>query len=183
MDSLAVCGLGGNNIVVSLEGMIHMRGAESLVLAGLVALIGVGFWQGKNLWPTLESQARSLVGARPIARVVPVKEAKPDQKAIRRARSKAGKGANAPSTPDSVNPENLIVVDVPPPADPTPQSLTPGTTRSALQQQYGTPSLDVTARQGGQLVERYYYFSKNAGQVTVATLRDGKVVSAEAVPY
>jgi hypothetical protein len=65
---------------------------------------------------------------------------------------------------------------------PAPQNLIVGTTRAALEQQYGKPTVDVVARHDGSLVERYFYVSRDHAHITVATLRDGKVVSAASVP-
>jgi hypothetical protein len=64
---------------------------------------------------------------------------------------------------------------------PNANNIKAGTTRTELRARYGNPTLDVTARRDGRLVERYYYLSEDQSQLTVATLQDGAVTQTETV--
>lgn len=157
-----------------------MRGIESLMLAGLVGLLGVGVWQGRHWLPNLlpsatqssvapgigsKKESEGKLAAKKLART-PAKSRKP-------AVTAAGMLPGVPST--------TTTVVVPLPSIPTAGSIKAGTSRTELRARYGDPSLDISARQNGRLVERFYYLSSDETQLTVATLQDGNVTSAETV--
>jgi len=54
-----------------------------------------------------------------------------------------------------------------------------GTTRSDLQKRYGAPTVAVSSVRDGRLVELYYYVKPDRANMVVATLREGKLVSAQ----
>jgi hypothetical protein len=160
-----------------------MRGVETLLLAALVGLLGLGLWQDQKWLPDFGLYARSAV----VATSIP--KATTEQKPKLSTRAAHGRSRTAQDRElilamgEQDNASNSIVVEVPVPGTPNVGNLTVGTTRSALRKQYGEPMLDVTARREGRLVERYYYMAGDGGRLTVATLHDGKVVAIEALPY
>lgn len=150
------------------------------MLAGLVALLGLGIWQGRHLLPDLLSHAKTASVA-PAAK--PLTEAHPKAavKKSRLARGKAAKPEFAALDRLAAEPGSSTVVVVPIPSMPTSASIKTGTSRNELRARYGDPSLNVSARRDGRLVERYYYLSDDQTLLTVATLQDGTVTSAETV--
>ena len=161
------------------QGCIDMRGIETLTLASLVGLVGVGIWQaGKWLPAQVSHEATAAVS--PLNRNVPEKLHHSASKTSRSGNPKTDdrRGSNAAASPAESG--NHIVVRVPLPAVPNQSDCAPGTTRSQLREQYGEPALSVMSRRGGRLVEQYYY-NADLSHFVVATLHDGTVVFAETV--
>jgi hypothetical protein len=165
-----------------------MRGLESLMLAAL-SVGGVAVWHGDKLVPQFSSSNRVpvIISASPVVYRQPVDNRihRAAGRALRNTASDVNRqrehfGALEPASND---PTGSIVVDVPAPTPQCPPDVSLGVSRSALREKYGEPTFDVTARQQGQLVERYYYYAKDVGRLTVATLRDGRVVDTQAVAY
>jgi hypothetical protein len=157
-----------------------MRGMESLMLAALVALLGLGIWQGRNWLP---QAIRQTISPPLSSATLPSKDDHP-KVTVKKSRLTHGKSAK----PEFSTMERLIseqdsptVVVVPLPAMPNANNIKAGTTRTELRARYGNPTLDVTARRDGRLVERYYYLSEDQSQLTVATLQDGAVTQTETV--
>jgi hypothetical protein len=157
-----------------------MRGLESLMLAALVALLGLGIWQGRNWLPGLLHHTTTA----PLSSAnKPAKELHP-KVTVKKGRFAHGKSAK----PEFAAVDRLIaeqdsatVVVVPLPGMPKAGNIKAGTSRTELRARYGEPTLDVAARRDGRLVERFYYLSEDQSQVTVATLKDGAVTHAETV--
>lgn len=155
-----------------------MRGIELLMIAGIVAVITLAAWQGRR-WigigsPSLTTNTHAAAGSTPA-----------EGKAARDAKSKTALShgsrrslASSSLPPAEVN-EALSVIVVPVRLAPTPEDLVPGTRSSEVLRVYGQPSLQFSYSENGSLVERMYYASAREGGFTVATLRDGKVVSAQ----
>jgi hypothetical protein len=158
-----------------------MRGLETFMVAGLIGLVGVAVWQGRHWFPALTpSGASSMVS--PVSAAL-AKNAK-DHKGL----SKLAKNSERRSTFRDAHSGNVAALDggiseviVPLPGFPTSKTLAVGTTRSELRERYGVPTLDVSSSRDGSLVERYYYVNPNDAHLTVATLHNGKLVSAETV--
>lgn len=157
-----------------------MRGMETITLAALLGLVAIGVWQGTKRFPGLFPHA----GPAPVSAV--------DIKALEQlhAHSQALKGrpgnrrANERHFSNSVTElpgaiDSTVVV-VPLPAPPNESNFRAGITRSQLREQFGDPALDVVARRDGRLIERFYY-NADQGHFVVATLNDGRVVSAERI--
>jgi hypothetical protein len=158
---------------------IDMRGLETLTLASLVGLVGVGIWQGGKWLPALVSH-EATAAISPLNRNVP-KEL--HHSASKTSRSGNPKTDNRRASNTAASPTQSgapIVIYVPPPAVPNQSNCAPGATRSQLREQYGEPALSVVSRRDGRLVEQYYY---NADQThfVVATLHDGTVAFAETI--
>ena len=157
-----------------------MRGLESLMLAALVALLGLGIWQGRNWFPGLLHRTT----AAPLSSTAkPAQEVHP-KVTVKKSRLVHGKSAK----PEFAAIDRLIaeqnsstVVVVPLPGMPKAGSIKAGTSRTELRARYGDPTLDVAARRDGRLIERFYYLSEDQSQLTVATLQDGAVTHAETV--
>ncbi len=58
-----------------------------------------------------------------------------------------------------------------------------GTTRSELRERYGVPTLAVSSVRDGALVELYYYVQPDRVKLVIATLREGKLVSAQTASF
>jgi hypothetical protein len=156
-----------------------MRGLETFMVAGLIGLVGVAVWQGRHWFPALTpSGASSMVSPVPVALA----------KDLKSLHSKLAKNSERRSTLRDAHSGNVAVLDggisevvVPLPGFPTSKTLAVGTTRSELRERYGVPTLNVLSSRDGSLVERYYYVNPNDAHLTVATLHNGKLVSAETV--
>lgn len=157
-----------------------MRGLESLMLAGLAALLGLGVWQGRNWLPNLLPNAGSApVTASPGAQKKI--DSKPKAKKHRLVSGAAVNAKFAAVDRLAAGPGGSTVVLVPLPSMPTSRNIKAGTSRTDLRARYGDPTLNVSSRREGRLIERYYYLSDDQTILTVATLQDGTVTSAETV--
>jgi hypothetical protein len=158
-----------------------MRGMEVLVMAGLLGLVAVGVWNGRRWLPEWHSSDVPVVATAGVA-------GKPDTKLVRTS-SKHGGDKEIRSTVMSDFkiggfPASKTEVDVPISASPFPtrNDLRPGATGVQIRAQFGEPIARVTAMQGGELLERYYYVNSDRTKLTMATLEHGVVVSAEGIP-
>ncbi|HSU31078.1 MAG TPA: hypothetical protein VLJ11_07570 [Bryobacteraceae bacterium] len=157
-----------------------MRGLESLMLAALVALLGLGIWQGRNWLPGI---LRHTIPAPLSSTAKPATELHPKVR-VKKSRLSHGKSTK----PEFAAVDRLLaeqnsstVVVVPLPGMPKAGSIKAGTSRAELRARYGDPTLDVAARRDGRMIERFYYLSEDQSQITVATLQDGAVTHAETV--
>jgi hypothetical protein len=149
-----------------------MRAVESLMMVLAVAVLGVGIWAVHKWVP------RSGLGIfRP-----------PGTEKVKVAEPPVSKPATAPPkhtgphTRDVALPLGAIEVDVPAGYPfPNPHDLPAGTTRAQIMAKYGEPIARVSGVEEGHLFERYYFLYHDRTRITVATLRNGVVASAETV--
>jgi hypothetical protein len=85
-----------------------------------------------------------------------------------------------------VSPPAITIVQVP--ADhpfPNPESFKMGSTGSEIRAAFGEPTMDIAGTRNGRFRERFYYVSKDGAHLTVATVENGALVSAEGLsnPY
>ena len=154
-----------------------MRGIEGLVIALVLGLLGVAVWQSQRWVPRWTATV-------PSADVAPAtKTANALTKGSKRPAGKLDRlaGRNPSSAFDTLATADTTVVVVPLPSIPESSDLQVGTTRMQIRDRYGEPSLNVAARRNGRLIERYYYLNGDQTRVTVATLQDGTLVSAQTV--
>lgn len=148
------------------------------MLAGLAALLGLGVWQGRNWLPTLlpnAGPAHVTATAGPQTKV----NSKPKTKSHRSSSGAAVNAKFAAVNRLAAEAGGSTVVLVPLPAMPTSRNIKTGTSRTDLRTRYGDPTLNVSSRRDGRLIERYYYLSDDQTILTVATLQDGSVTSTE----
>jgi hypothetical protein len=160
-----------------------MKGKELLML---VAILGVGLWAITRYVEGPGSTASSILapiitrfGAGPAAHDVPKPDTKEEGKKghAKAKRSKASGTANTDSAfPDE---PSTITVLVPSAHYPTPEELKIGSTGTDIRSQFGEPSARVAGVRDGFLLERYYYLNSDRTRVTIATLRNGLLVSAQ----
>jgi hypothetical protein len=159
-----------------------MRGMEVVMIAGLLGLVaaGVWMWGGRRL-PEWNSSTVPVIATAGVA-------GKPDTKLVR---APGKHDIDKPSRSTVMSdfkiggfPASKTEVDVPISASPFPNrnDLRPGATGVQIRAKFGEPIARVTAMQGGQLLERYYYVNSDRTKLTMATLEHGVVVSAEAIP-
>ena len=166
-----------NGAGVADEVQFSMRGIEVLIMALLFGLLGVGVWQGHRWLPAWTGSISSSAPSSAIS--APNSLTQKDRKQrLAKVDRIAGRSGSMPSDAGAVN---TTVVVVPLPSIPESTDLRMGTTRMQIRDKYGEPTLNVAARQNGRLIERYYYLSGDQTRVTVATLQDGTLVSAQTV--
>ncbi|HEY6991288.1 MAG TPA: hypothetical protein VH369_23020 [Bryobacteraceae bacterium] len=164
-----------------------MKGMESVLLAAIVSLLGLGVWRAQSWLPNLRSAASSLTSAvtKSAAGKTPAAMAgKPAADAAKTKKAHVGRLPEASSlnAPDLSNPENATVVPVEwHTRFPNAPELVAGTTRTELRNKYGAPLLKVATQRDGTLIEQYYYSTSDHTHFTVATLHNGTVVGAESV--
>ncbi len=152
-----------------------------IALAGLVGLVAIGVWKAPQWMP--ERDFGSGFGA-----AADGSAADPESKVVRvSGKNRGDKTGRSTVTSDfkiGGFPDSKIEVDVPVSRAPFPtrKDLHAGIPGSQVRATYGEPAARITAMEGGQLVERYYYFNNDRTQLTVAKLEQGVVVAAEAVP-
>jgi hypothetical protein len=150
-----------------------MRRIESVVLAVVVGLLGVGVWRAQPLLPAWDSHPEA---ARPAA-------------SVETGGAVWVKGTRDPMRPLPVHKEIVLrgaiesggttVVPVPWAASiPRPGQLMIGATTSELRRSFGEPMLETALLRDGRLIQRYYYFNNDQTQFTMATLENGRVVSS-----
>ena len=68
---------------------------------------------------------------------------------------------------------------------PTPKNLQVGASSAEIRAAYGEPTMHIAGIRNGRILERYYYVNKDHSQLTVATIENGVVKSAESLssPY
>jgi hypothetical protein len=159
-----------------------MRGIETLTLAALVGLVGIGIWQGHKWFPDLTLHKGTAAVSSSDRKALEDLHSHSAAKTSRSGNHKAGDRRSLDAAGLPLEPSNSIVVIVPSPTPPNQNSFPPGATRSQLREEYGEPALDVVARRDGRLIERYYY-SADQTHFVVATLHDGSVVSSETVSH
>jgi hypothetical protein len=159
--------------------LIRMRNLETMTLAACIGLVGVAIWEWHHGFPGLAvegsspliSPVNSAVGKKTTAIHGRVAKNPASQSVTSRTDERSGF-----ITPD-FNSGTTVVP--PPPGVPDSEKMEIGTTRSELKERYGTPALAVESVRNGSLVERYYYLKPDHVNLVVATLSDGKLVSAQ----
>ena len=163
-----------------------MKGMESVLLAAVVGLLGLGAWQARNWFPSLRSAAISLTSAvtkSSTGKTAASTNGKPAEAAkAKRSHLNRSSGGSSVSVADLTKAENATVVPVEWHARfPSAPELAAGTTRTELRNKYGAPLLKVATQRDGTLIEQYYYSTSDHTHFTVATLHNGTVVGAESV--
>jgi hypothetical protein len=159
-----------------------MKGKEALML---LAILGVGFWaitrwagQGSTA-SRLLSPITSRFGVAPVAKPAETAGAnqhgKPDR-AKRSTRKRSDSTVSDSAFPDE---PSTITVMVPSAHYPKPEELKLGSTGTDIRSQFGEPSARVAGVRDGVLMERYYYLNGDRTLLTVATLQNGLLVSAQ----
>ena len=149
-----------------------MRAVESLMMVLAVAVLGVGIW-AVHKWVPRSGLSFFRPASTENVKVGPpaAKPAPPPAKHTAR---------HTPS--DVALPLGAIEVDVPAGYPfPNPHDLPAGTTRAQIMAKYGEPIARVSGIEEGRLFERYYFLHRDRTRITVATLRNGVVASAESV--
>lgn len=150
-----------------------MRRIESVVLAVIVGLLGVGVWRAEPLLPVWHPHAEA---ARPAASVetggaVWVKGTSNAIRPLPSHRQIVLRGA--------IDSNSTTVVPVPWAASiPGAGEMMIGATSTELRRSFGDPMLETALVRNGRLIQRYYYFNNDQTQFTMATLENGRVVSA-----
>jgi hypothetical protein len=155
-----------------------MRGIEAMLLAGFVGLVGLGLWNFRQWLPRWSPK---VVNSAPANAGKAVAKVGDKLEANKQHAGKRGLMGDAGSSGTSDFARSETRVDVPwPPVFPTGADLPVGTSGVRILAKYGEPTARVTEMHAGQLVERYYYFSNDRTQLTVATLEGGVITGAEA---
>lgn len=148
-----------------------MRAVETLMMALVVAVLGVGIWavykwvprSGLSIFRPTSSEAVK------VAEPPPAKPAPAPKKRV----------APAPTANIAI-PLGAIDVDVKPGFPfPSPGDLPAGTTRAQVIARYGEPIARVSGVEDGRLLERYYFLNPDRMRITIAILHGGIVTSAE----
>jgi len=154
-----------------------MRAVEALMIAGLIGLVALAYIERSSWLP-----GHSAAAATSAAAAVHLQAAEPGKRKPAPGTQKKHPSLNT-SVPQMIPEATIVAIPddtVAPPAIPD-KELTTGTSRTELRQRYGLPTLGLTATREGSLVERYYYVDPSKGNMSVATLRNGKVVSTATV--
>ena len=156
---------------------------EMVLRVGILGLIGLAAW-----WDRVRISKTSGVG--PVAIVSPLREAagSDPRKGLARKgtdpvqrREPAARQLTSTEKLHAITKRQDLLAGLTA-SIPAPEKLIVGTTRAALERQYGKPTFDVVARRNGSLVERYFYVSRDQAHITVATLQDGRITSAASIP-
>ncbi len=148
-------------------------------MAGFIGLIAVGVWNARQWLPGWGPEAiiyapSDTSGGSPTDRAGKASRA--------RAKRGFGRGSSASATSDLAFtgfPVSETEVDVPMPKFPVRTDFPRGATGAQIRARYGEPTARTTEMRGGHVFEHYYYFNNDRTQLTVATLENGVIVSAE----
>ncbi len=162
------------------------------MLVATAGLLGVGVWQAHDLLSRSGSRVASSLAA--LVKMEPARPAgkpdnEPDQKSVK-AKGKLARGhrVGVASATELGNlempPPETTVMEVPVGNPfPDPHKLSKGVTRMQLVDKYGEPTMRASATVQGRLIERYYYVNSDRTKLTVATLEDGLLMSAEGASH
>lgn len=162
-----------------------MRGIVGLLLIGFIGLVAVGVWNARQSLPPWGVEAVSSGNdastASSDANRVAGEVAAKASKNTRRTPGKGGLNSGAEIAMASIGdfPVSETVVYVPTPGFPTRKDFRIGAKGSEIRSQYGEPTARVTEMRDGRVFEHYYYFNPDRTQLTMATLENGLVISAE----
>ncbi len=149
-----------------------MRGIEKFVTAIFWGLVAFGVWNVRDLLSQYLPVGTPAPSIAPRFPPETTKVVVPKGTAQMRSRERPlGAG-------------DVTVLEVPYKAQPFPEpkDLISGLTGAQIRSVYGDPATRITVSQGGQLVEKYYYLSKDHTRYTVASLQDGRLISASSMP-
>ncbi len=155
-----------------------MRGLQGIVLVAFIGLIGLGLWNARQWMPRWSGYSA------PMGAKSPGIPDKPERKKRTGGKHEPGRAGEQPAPSDfDLAPPLVPKADGEVPerhsAFPARSDLPVGATRLEIRRKYGDPSAAVTETRSGHLFERYYYFNGDRTQLTVATLEDGVLISAE----
>ncbi len=150
-----------------------MRRIESVVLAIVVGLLGVGVWRAQPLLPVWDAQPKAA----------------PPAASVDTGAAVWVRGTRDPIQPltshgqivlrGAIDSATTTVVPVPWAASvPRAGEMMIGATSTELRRSFGDPMLETALLRDGRLIQRYYYFNNDQTQFTMATLENGRVVSA-----
>lgn len=156
-----------------------MRGIEVMLLAAFAGLVGLGLWNARQWLPQLSPKVVNSAAANAGKRVEKVAGANKQHAGKRRVTGDArSPGTSALAAGDF--PRSETTVEVPSWPMPKQADLPVGASGVRILAKYGEPTARVAEMHGGQLLERYYYFSSDRTQLTIATLVGGVITGAEA---
>jgi len=153
---------------------------EILLIAASIGLIGLMIWHWQRWLPGQTPQATSSLT--PPIDTIASKKAKAGNGGRSKIFDRSSAVSRTKELPgDSFSPDPIPVsAAVKPVLDiPDSKKMEIGATRSALQTRYGAPTVVVSSVRDGRLVELYYYVRPDRTNMVVATLREGKLVSAQ----
>jgi hypothetical protein len=159
-----------------------MRRPEKLIVAALLGLFGVLIWQAPQ-WLKIPVLAANSAETLPVSPAV--KKDATDGRGSRKSSRRSAPSLTTIDPPELTFPPDLrLGTTTLKPAFQVPDSekMEIGATRSQLRERYGVPTLAVQAVHDGSLVENYYYVKPDRTKLVIATLRNGKLVSAETAP-
>lgn len=150
----------------------------------LTAILAVGLWAITRWFggpgstaSTLLAPITSRFGAPMVAKPQDKPAKERDQVGLAKHSTPKAKGLAASNAfPDE---PSTITVLVPSAHFPAPDDLKVGNTGTEIRSQFGEPSARVVGVRDGVLLERYYYLNSDRTRVTVATLNNGVLVSAQ----
>lgn len=157
-----------------------MRGIEIMLLAAFAGLVGLGLWNARQWLPQWSPKAVSSAPAnagKTVEKVSGKREGN-KQHAGKRGVTRDPRSPGTSTLAAGDFPRSETRVDVP--SWPTRADLPVGVSGVRILAKYGEPTARVSEMHGGQLLERYYYFSSDRTQLTVATLVGGVITNAEA---
>jgi hypothetical protein len=160
-------------------------GKESLLIA---VILGIGALVSYTWLSRGPVQVRATQ-SRPAAKTVipPMAKAATGAAAVKVPQHARGAAsASAPSAAPPVFPPTVMTVTVPPDLPfPTPDNLKVGTTRAEIRAAYGEPAMDIAGIRNGRVLERYYYLNRERSLLTVVSVENGTLTSAESLsnPY
>lgn len=157
-----------------------MRGIEKLMVAAFLGLVALGLWNIRD-WLS------QYIPASVAALVTPASELKPAAILVTPNKLAATHRKASPRTRtkyDDLTADEVTVVDVPYLGQPFPEpkDLPSGITAAEIRAGFGDPAARITVSSGGELIEKYYYLNRERTRYTIASLRDGRVISAASKP-
>lgn len=150
-----------------------MQRIESVILAIVVGLLGVGVWRAQPLFPARDSQPQATHPVAPVftGGAVFVKGTSDPVRTLPSHTEIAFRR--------TMNSGSTTVVPVTwSPSIPRAGEMMIGATSSELRRSFGDPLVETALLRDGRLIQRYYYFNSDQTQFTMATLENGRVVSA-----
>ena len=167
----------------------------------MIVVIVIGGAVVMYRWPG--ASPLTFNSTRGIAKVEPAPESteKPADKAAERKVSRpkatasavAAQQGRAPNEATSPVPVPVPVQATPAPIVsskpelpfPTPETLRKGSTASEVRSRFGAPAIDIAGTSEGRVQERYYYLNRDKNRLTVVTLENGILISANSLsnPY
>ncbi len=157
----------------------------------LLLILGVGLW-GANHWLGRSSFSVGALASSPLAqKIFPGLAAKAANKPevkkqvaeVRSTKVKVRRSNSSAASADLALPYDPSVTTVLVPSSyyPAVGDLKPGSKGTEIIARFGEPSARVAGVRDGDLFERYYYLNHERTEMTVATLSNGILVSAQSM--